>query len=601
MPGEPIRIPPGGRSRAPRLLLAGVLGLLMAACATLAPGPEITQQAQRAEQAYRDGDFDRAASSYLDLARSQRGAAASYYRLRAAEALRQRGDLAGASRALEGVNRRHLDTNEAARLSLLEAEIALHDNDPARSRALLARMPAALPPELAIRRLELGARGELAMGDRFAAARLRAALDGRLRDPDRSHNRGELIAALAEIDTATLASRAEALPPDDPVLPWIEQVLRRRGQPLARELPRAERPVGTLREGAGGALQAEGYRPPGRIALLLPLDGNLAPVAQSIRDGFLAAWFNDPGEQRPELRIHSSGNSPESAIAAYRAAVAEGAERVVGPLQREAVGALFHEILEVPVLALNHPDTGEAPPPGSAEFGLLPEAEGAQVARHMQARGILRAAIIAADADWAQRAAHAFRAQFEAGGGSIAGETRLPGGEVDFGTAIVQATATLGTEADAGVFISMRPQQARILVPQLRLAEIDAPVFATSHINSGDDNPALDRDLDGVEFCDAPWLFGPLPGRPDRSRASSQLDSARGVGARLFAFGMDAYALLPYLDWLLGHPDAYLEGATGDLSADAFGRIRRSLGWARFENGIARPVDGALSAQPVEP
>jgi outer membrane PBP1 activator LpoA protein len=600
MPGEPTRIPPG-RARAARLLLLGALGLLMAACATLAPGPEVTRQAQHAEQAYRDGDFDRAASGYLDLAHSQRGAAAAYYRLRAAEALRQRGDLAGAARVLDGINRRHLDLDEGARLSLLQAEIALHDGDPARSQALLARMPAELPPDLAVRRLELGARGELALGDRFASARLRAALDGRLTDPDRSHNRHELVTTLADIDTATLAARAQALAADDPVLPWVEQVLRRRGQPLARELPRGERPVGTLREGPGGALQAEGYRPPGRIALLLPLDGNLAPVAQSIRDGFLAAWFNDASGQRPELRIRSSGTSPESAIAAYRAAVAEGAERVVGPLQREAVGALFHEGLEVPVLALNHPDTGEAPPAGSAEFGLLPEAEGAQVARHMLARGLTRAAIIAADADWAQRAAHAFRAQFEAGGGGVAGETRLPEGEVDFGTAILQATATLGGEADAGVFISMRPQQARILVPQLRVAAVQAPVFATSHINSGDDNPALDRDLDGVEFCDAPWLFGALPGRPDRSRAGAELDSARGVGARLFAFGMDAYALLPYLDWLLAHPDAYLEGATGDLSADAFGRIRRDLGWARYENGIARPVDGALSAQPVAP
>jgi len=598
MPAEPTRIM---RARGARPLLVGALLLMLAACATLAPGPEVTRQAQRAEQAYRDGDFDHSAAAYLDLARSQRGAAASYYRLRAAEALRQRGDLAAAAAAMEGINRRHLDAMEGARLSLLEAEVALHANHPSQSRAALARMPAGLPPDLVVRRLELGARTALAMGDPLAAARQRAALDGHLRDPDRSRNRDELLAILADIETPTLSAQARELAADDPALPWIEQVLRRRGQPLARDIPGAEWPVGTLREGAGGLLQAEGYQPPGRIALLLPLGGNLAPVAQSIRDGFLAAWFSEPPEQRPELHIHDSGTSPENALAAYRAAVAEGAERVVGPLQREAVEALFHEALTVPVLALNHPESGEAPPPGSAEFGLLPEAEGAQVAHHMLARGITHAAILIADADWAQRAADAFRAQFEAGGGRVAGQVELPAGEVDFRRAITEATAPLGGGGDTGIFISMRPQQARILVPQLRIARIGVPLFATSHINAGDDNPALDRDLDGVEFCDAPWLFGPLPGRPERAQARNQLDTVRGAGARLFAFGMDAYALLPYLDWLLTHPDAYREGATGDLSADAFGRIRRDLGWARFENGIARPVDGALSTQPFEP
>ena len=62
---------------------------------------------------------------------------------------------------------------------------------------------------------------------------------------------------------------------------------------------------------------------------------------------------------------------------------------------------------------------------------------------------------------------------------------------------------------------------------------------------------------------------------------------------------MDAYALLPYLDWLLAHPDAYVAGATGELTADTFGRINRLVGWARFRNGIAEPVDGALSAMPA--
>ena len=113
-------------------------------------------------------------------------------------------------------------------------------------------------------------------------------------------------------------------------------------------------------------------------------------------------------------------------------------------------------------------------------------------------------------------------------------------------------------------------------------------------------NASLDRDLNGVEFCDATWLFSPVPGRPERNAITRELASANGVGGRLFAFGMDAYALLPYMDWLLAHPETYLDGASGQLAADSFGRIHRVLTWARFVDGVAQPVQGALDPLPVE-
>ncbi|HJT97978.1 MAG TPA: penicillin-binding protein activator, partial [Rhodanobacteraceae bacterium] len=451
---------------------------------------------------------------------------------------------------------------------------------------------------LRVRALELSARADVAAGDRYSAARTRALLDRYLADGDRDQNRKQIIETLAALDADALKARAGMLTPDDPLRPWIEQALRAKGEAIARTLPRPNRPVGTMQAGHAGAYEGEGYAAPQRVALLLPLGAQLAAVSQSIRDGFLAAYFASDEGHRPDVRVYDAGKTPADAVAAYAKAVADGADHVVGPLQREAVGELFHQPLTVPVLALNHPDTGEVPPPGSAEFGLLPDAEGAQVAEHMRERGIARAAVIAADTDWADRAALAFRAQFEANGGTIVGDARLRDGEVNYKTAILQATATLGDAADAGIFISMKPQQARLLLPQLKVAGIAAPVFATSHVYSGDANPGLDRDLDGVEFCDAPWLFGSVPGRPERDLVSRQIASANGVGARLFAFGMDAYALLPYIDWLLLHPDAYLDGATGDLAADSFGRIHRIIGWARFNAGVARPIEGALSALP---
>jgi hypothetical protein len=60
---------------------------------------------------------------------------------------------------------------------------------------------------------------------------------------------------------------------------------------------------------------------------------------------------------------------------------------------------------------------------------------------------------------------------------------------------------------------------------------------------------------------------------------------------------MDAWRLLPYLDWLARNPDAYLPGASGQLAVDGFGRVRRLMAWLRFVDGVPRAADGALSQE----
>lgn len=593
-------------------LAAFLLILLLSACANQTVSTRgDNEQATRAEQLARNGNLEAAAQQFLDLAGQSGGSASAYYRLRAGECLRDNGDIEAAARAIGDIRRKRLGGDEPLRLDLLEAEIALERKDPQRAAALLTIAEDSIPDNLRLRVLELRARTDEANGDRFAAARTRATLDARLDGHDRDVNRTQIIETLSALDDKTLKDRAASLRPDDSLLPWIEQTLRMRGQILPREVPRPQRPVGTLMPDADNSLQREGFSAVRQVAILLPLTGPVAGVSQSILDGFYAAYFSDDNGDRPLLRTYDTGTTPQAAIAAYRQAVADGAGFVVGPLQRESVGELFRQSLPVRVLALNHPDTGEIPPHGSAEFGLLPDAEGAQAAERMFGIGITRAAVIAAKTDWAERAALAFRAQFESLGGQIVGEARVQEGEFNYKSALLQAASGIAdtanaegtgrvSPADAGVFISMRAQQARLLIPQLKLAGINAPVFATSHVNGGELSPSLDRDLDGVEFCDATWLFSTVPGRPDRNRIAQQLGSANGLGGRLFAFGMDAYALLPYMDWLLAHPDTYLDGASGQLAVDSFGRIHRVLTWARFVDGVAQPAQGALSRLPLQ-
>ncbi len=610
--------------RLPRLLVCGTVALcaLFTGCAELPEQePPPAANVAAAEQAYQQGDLEHAAQLFLDAAYASPREAA-HFKLRAAEAYRENGELDAAAQALNGIKAQRLNPDENVRLSLVQAEIALSRQAPQQALQALDYNfnDPSLPQTFRVRTLELRARAFAANGDAMNSARTRIELDRYLSGGDRRQNEQQIIALLQQAPPDMLKRQAASLPPADSLRPWLDQALRKSGQALPQVVLRPNEPVGTYVPTPNGE-QREGYRQVHRIALLLPEEGPVRAVAQPIRDGFFAAHFADTNPQRAEVYIYDSGSAPADAVAAYQRAVNDGADRVVGPLTRDAVSMLLTQgRLPVPVLALNQPEHGEIPPASSAAFGLTPDAEAAQVAEHMLERGITRAVVITATQEWAERAALAFRAQFESRNGQVLGEARVQDNDVNYSTMIAKAMSgvdkstsapslpgaapvpgAVTAESDIGIFISMRPQQARLLLPQIKLAgHSNIPVFATSHIYAGDYSPGLDRDLDGVEFCDAPWLFDVTPGLPQHSAIVKNLDSARGAGGRLFAMGLDAYALLPFMDWLVQHRDSYLPGATGQLAEDNQGRIQRLLTWAQFDNGAARPINGQLQSSSMQ-
>lgn len=580
------------------LLLPVLAALLLAGCASLG-GPTPAQQAQaaQAQTLYARGDYAGAARGWLDLA-AQGVGGGDGYRLRAAEALQAGGQGGRADAELALVRRDRLGSDDRTRYNLLAAERALARKDPQRALNLLAMLPSTLPPAEAARAELVQARAATAVGDRWAAAVARVQLQASLRGPAAATNRSAIVELLAGLGADPLKQRAATLLASDPMLPWIGRALAKLGTALPRTLPELASPVGTQVAQGHGALR-EGYRAYQGIAVLLPQSGPLAAAGRAVRDGFLTDYFESArdGQPRPQVRFYDSQGTAAGAVAAYRQAVADGAQLVVGPLAREGVAALFAQPLPVPLLALNHPDNGTSPPPGSAEFALMPESEGAQTAARMLADGLRNALVFHGDGDAAIRAARAFAAQFEAGGGTVVGSAQLPAGIVNYAGAIRSAVAG-GVPANTGIFMAVRPEQGRLLLPQLRVARLRQPAYATASVYGLRDDPNADRDLDGIEFGDAPWLFDAQPGLPSRSELSGQLPDVEGRAAHLFAFGMDAWALVPYLDWLRTHPGSYVAGATGQLTADAQGHIQRVPLWLRFDNGLARPLAGGLQLGP---
>lgn len=574
-------------TRTRSLLCALLLALVASGCDSLPTRPaEASPEVQAAERLYAEGEFPAAAQAFLDAARSSRRQRDALT-LRAAEAWRENGEIERARPLIETLNERRLLADELLRLNLLRAELALIERQPQRALDVLSGSLQTAPAELQDRILFIRAQAHAGLDQPFEAARARAALAQYLAPAERDANVEAIRSLLGQIRPAALQRDAAGLDRADPVYDHVAASLRALG--LAMPTPR------------GVATSSSSTRAQ-RVALLLPGSGPLAPAGEAVRDGFMSAYFADPGP-RPEVLVYDAGDSVEQNLEAFRSASADGVDRIVGPLSREAVSALFElGTLQTPLLALNRGSV--TPPPGSQSFALSPEDEGLAAAQRLLALGYRR--VIAANGgdEHARRVLAALTPEFARGGGQIVAEINPPAGSPDYSGEIARALSSAGQRAPApdapagdslfdidALYLAVRTDQARLLVPQLRTAGVfDRPILASSQIRGGEGVSRLDRDFDGIEFSELPWMLGAsAPGLPAREDLRA-LPSARGASARLFAFGIDAYRVLAALPALSRMPGTAIEGATGSLSLDDFGQVRRLPAWGRFYGARVRPA-----------
>ncbi|QIL21458.1 penicillin-binding protein activator [Thermomonas sp. HDW16] len=404
-----------------------------------------------------------------------------------------------------------------------------------------------------------------------ALAQAHAGLSGQAR----TDNAVRIEALLAQLDDATLSREAGALPVGDPLYNFAGRALANRGLPLPRPFDR-----GDWNFDAAGRPPADrdGYRPPMKVAVLLPLSGSQAAVAAAVRDGFLTGYYGET-RRKPDVRFYDTAGG---ANAAYGRAVADGNDFVAGPLAREEVDAVFaDDTPQVPLLALNRGN--RTPPAGSASFSLSPEDEGISIAQYLVERGAKRVLIVNGGEDAQRRSASAAKAQLERRGVQVAGSV---------GTGADLAPLAQGVDA---VLLAMKGPQARALMPQLAMAGITATTrVATSQITSGTGKASEDAALDGIVYPTETWGTRNVPGLPSQASAAARLDTAKGPAARLFAFGYDAWLVTAYLERLALSANADIAGATGRLSLDGFGNVLRQPSWSRYSGGVPVPLgDGA--------
>ncbi|MDE0158315.1 MAG: penicillin-binding protein activator [Gammaproteobacteria bacterium] len=360
-----------------------------------------------------------------------------------------------------------------------------------------------------------------------------------------------------------------------------------------------------------------------KIALLLPMRGALREAAEAVRDGFISAWYNS-GVDRPPIRIYEANSL--NIEQAYAQAVAEGADFIVGPLEKQALAKLSARAgLSVPTLALNQlqvaPDmaagAGADILPALMQFSLSPEDEARQVAERASADGHGRALVIMPGDEWGRRLHDAFRDGWSASGGVILETTVYEPRTNDFGAPVKQMLNVDGSEfrtrrlrqalsrslnnrarrrQDADmIFMAAFPIAGRQIIPQLRFHGAGRlPVYATSHIFTGSVNPAADADMNGVVFPDLPWILAPSGQISSiKTLIDHNFKAASTVYQRLHAFGADAFNLIPHLARLAYEDEAEFRGATGTLSMSDDGRITRKLPWGKIVNGKPELLGGS--------
>ena len=409
--------------------------------------------------------------------------------------------------------------------------------------------------------------------------------DATLSGQSKIDNARQIERLLAGLDNAPLARDAAALPVGDPLYAFAGRALLNRGLPLPRPFDRGVQWRFDLNNRP--AAERDGYRPPVKLAVLLPLSGQLATAAAPVRDGLLAGYYGET-RRRPEINFFDTAGTPAGAVDAYAKAAAAGADFVLGPLGRDEVTAVFRDSgLSVPILALNRGVL--APPPGNAGFSLAPEDDGIIAAEYLLSREHRTALVISGNDDNGKRAASAFRQRFTERGGSVTDALSVaetPGNIA----ANLAAAAQHGVDA---VFLAVKGGTARAIAPQLALAGLAGKSrIATSQLISGTGKPEQDSALDGIVYPAEVWTARGLAGLPAASVAGANLPTARGPAARLFAFGYDAWMLTAYLEKLATGNNVQLQGATGELSLDGFGNVMRTPAWSTFNGGYAVPITG---------
>lgn len=467
------------------------------------------------------------------------------------------------------------------------------------------------------------------LGDHMASAQQRIFISALLNNQQQVRNQKAIWRSLMQVSASELNMyRSKSF--SEQYRGWLELAVIAKGQQgdLDKQLQLLENwqqqwaghPASKTLPGGLELLREIAANRPEHIALMLPLTGKLASLGKAVRDGFIASLYEtrNRGGKVPELKIYNT--EEEDFIISYQKAISDGAQLIVGPLEKHHVRMLFDEEITVPTLALNRIDDYGSPPKQLFQFGLTPEDEAVQVAEMGFVENHRNVMIISPQGEWGTRVSTAFIDQWLQMGGKIVAHSQYSG-QKDYSTAIKKSLLLTSSEARAKriakligerpefnprrredvdmIFLLARPQHARSIKPLLAYHYAgDIPVYGTSHLYTGVSDPVKDRDINGIRFTDMPWILS------DDATFREKIEQNSSAGKqfpRMVAMGIDSFQLHPRLRQLSEIPSSRVFGRTGTLKLNQNQQIERQMLVAQFKNNTPKIVPVAKQSKIVSP
>lgn len=551
------------------------------------------------------------------------------YQLQITSLLLQGNYLLQAEQILGEINVSNLDNSYHIRKTLLAAQLSLANQQPDNAVAQLDSIASLikdtnqqLQKDFYNKQID----AFYAKGDFAGSAMARHSLNNLISDSEQIQENQEIILRdLQELPSSDLASLTDQ-PSDETMQGWIALafIAKSAGDETQaqQEIDKwmehyPDHPVSLSILKTIVSQQPEALGRPTQIALILPLKGRFGKAAQAVQEGFMATYYNQKDDaHRPNIRIYDEGSDPQQIRAIYEQAVAEGAEFVVGPLNKDSVNTLASSgDFPVPVLTLNYSESTGTSVGNFFQMSLSPEQEARQVAEHAWLDGHHKTAAIVPNTSWGDRVFAAFKERWEELGGEVVELQTYNAKKSDYGLPIKKLLNIDESEKRARdikklvnmkfeyeprrrkdvdmIFMAAFSRQGRLLRPQLRFHRAsNIPVYATSHVYSGTLQPNMDRDMNDVKFSDMPWTLTNYSNNAELKVKIEKLwPSSSKRYMRLYALGIDSFNVIPELNRMRRNEFSSFQGETGLLYLDVNDRLLRRLVWAQFVAGKPKVLD----------
>ncbi|RTN95098.1 penicillin-binding protein activator [Enterobacter sp. WCHEn090032] len=320
-----------------------------------------------------------------------------------------------------------------------------------------------------------------------------------------------------------------------------------------------------------------------------------------------------------ELKIYDTSSQPLDQVLAQ--VQQDGASIVVGPLLKNNVEELMKSNTTLNVLALNQPEQVQNRA-NICYFALSPEDEARDAARHIHEQGKQAPLLLIPRSTLGDRVANAFADEWQKLGGGVVLQQKFgsvselrAGVNGGAGIALNGSPVTASLPQQQGVtiggltipapptdaqisgsgkvdaaYIVATPQEIAFIKPMIAMrngSQSGATLYASSRSAQGTAGPDFRLEMDGLQYSEIPMLAGSNPALMQQALGAVRNDYSL---ARLYAMGVDAWALANHFTQMRQVPGFELNGNTGDLTATQECVINRKLSWLKYQQGQIVPA-----------